>query len=229
MVTIDGRIGDGATQSDSKIVDNEVYGRIQDLFHDSQGQVKFTDDEMRKIFKDHKEDQEDNIVSREQENLARVMRSGADRYESTMRVAAQLNEALNSNAYIERAMTGEVSRVGSLNQKVREEVSKLTMLNQQDEHDLNYRRFLRNGIMITLLVTAVMGALLGQWLDESPVVQLNNVLFYTLSGGVTAAYAVGMLALFVENSMRRKYQWDKRYWNPDLHKRRKKDANRKKG
>lgn len=222
MVTIDGRIGDGATQSDSKIVDNEVYGRIQDLFHDSQGQVKFTDDEMRKIFKDHKEDQEDNIVSREQENLARVMRSGADRYESTMRVAAQLNEALNSNAYIRNAMLGEKRRVGRVNQMVRDEVSKMALLSKQDEHDLQYRRFLWNGILVTLLATAVMAALLGQWLHESPSVPLNNVLFYLLSGGVTTAYALGMLMMFVDNSRRRMYQWDKRYWNPDMHEKKKK-------
>jgi len=220
MVTVDARIG-GSTTED-KIVDNEIYERIQHLFRDSEGDRKFTDEQMKQIFNTYKEESRDNDISREQENLARVMRSGADRYESTMRIAAQLNEALNSNAYIRNAMLGEKRRVGRVNQMVRDEVSKMALLSKQDEHDLQYRRFLWNGILVTLLATAVMAALLGQWLHESPSVPLNNVLFYLLSGGVTTAYALGMLMMFVDNSRRRMYQWDKRYWNPDMHEKKKK-------
>ncbi|MFB6198206.1 MAG: hypothetical protein ABEI52_08070 [Halobacteriaceae archaeon] len=152
--------------------------------------------------------------SREHRALVRAMNAGSQRFQSTMKIAAPLNEALNSNKYIKTSVNKEFHRVLILNQMAKEETSKLQQLTHHDDYVLNHRRFQTHGIVITFFSTALMGVLIGMWKDDN--VGFPTPAFAVFATVLMLVYASVMLYIFLANSRRRKNLYNKSYWRPTL-------------
>lgn len=195
--------------------DNDLVDRIQEVLG---LQHSYTDgderDDIKKDLNTVRDERKHYEKSREHRALIRGMNAGSDRFQSAMKIAAPLNEALNSNKYIKTSVDKEFRRVVVLNQLAKEETIKLQQSAHHDDYVLNHHRFQTHGIVITLFSTAVMGVLIGMWKDEG--VSFPTPAFAVFAAVLTLVYAAVMVYMFVSNSRRRKNLWNQSYWRPTL-------------